>query len=266
MSDMPQNRFRAGLEGGSTQYGVWLGLPDTTAAEIMAGAGFDWLLIDHEHGAFDLRGVMAHLQAMAAYNVAPIVRPVNDDPALLKKLCDLGAQSFIVPMIDTPEQAAAVVAAVRTTWPVGLDAPADPVVPAAGVELQLHRPRRILRIEPDVREQTVAVLQPQRRCGVVEEVLVEAAALATQHARAAVRGNGGGAAGSPGPVTRAGGFDAVIAGRSGSASRKKVTAIAAATIRAPTIPTIRGLFTASRRHSTDNGSLMTVIWLRRGSN
>ena len=113
MSDMPQNRFRAGLESGRTQFGVWLGLPDQTAAEIMAGAGFDWLLIDHEHGAFELSDVMTHLQVMAAYDVAPIVRPADGNPTLLKKLCDIGAQSFIVPMIDTAEQAAAVVAAVR---------------------------------------------------------------------------------------------------------------------------------------------------------
>ena len=113
MNDMPRNLFRAGLESGRTQYGVWLGLPDPSAADIMAGAGFDWLLIDHEHGAFELRDVMAHLQAMAAYDVAPIVRPVDSNPALLKKLCDLGAQSFIVPMIDTAEQAAGVVSAVR---------------------------------------------------------------------------------------------------------------------------------------------------------
>ena len=113
MSDMPENRFRAGLESGATQIGVWLGLPDPTAAEIMAGAGFDWLLVDHEHGAFELREVMTHLQVMAAYDVAPIVRPADANPTLLKKLCDIGAQSFIVPMIDTPQQAAAVVEAVR---------------------------------------------------------------------------------------------------------------------------------------------------------
>ncbi|MDH3439928.1 MAG: aldolase/citrate lyase family protein [Gammaproteobacteria bacterium] len=113
MSDMLRNQFRAGLESGKTQFGVWLGIPDSTAAEIMAGAGFDWLLIDQEHGAFELREIMAHLQALAAYNVAPIVRPVNGDAALLKKLCDVGAQSFIVPMIDTAEQAAEVVSAVR---------------------------------------------------------------------------------------------------------------------------------------------------------
>jgi len=113
MSDMPRNRFKAGLETGQAQYGVWLGIPDNTVAELMAGAGFDWLVIDNEHGPYELRDVMAHLQAMAPYDVAPIVRPVDDNPALLKKLCDIGAQSFIVPMIDTPEQAAAVVSAVK---------------------------------------------------------------------------------------------------------------------------------------------------------
>ena len=113
MSNMPANRFRAGLATGKTQFGVWLGIPDSTAAEIMAGAGFDWLLVDQEHGAFELRDVMTHLQVMAAYDVAPIVRPVDGNAVLLKKLCDIGAQSFIVPTIDTAEQAAAVVSAVR---------------------------------------------------------------------------------------------------------------------------------------------------------
>ena len=113
MNDFPHNRFKAGLETGNTQFGAWLSIPDRSVAEIMAGAGFDWLLVDHEHGPFELRDVMSHLQAMAPYDVAPIVRPVDDNPALLKKLCDIGAQSFVVPMIDTAEQAAAVVSAVK---------------------------------------------------------------------------------------------------------------------------------------------------------
>ena len=113
MSDIQRNAFRAGLDSGNTQFGVWLGIPDSSVAEIMAGAGFDWLVIDHEHGAFELRDVMTHLQAMAPYDVAPIVRPVDGDPALLKKLCDIGAQSFIVPMIDTAEQAQEIVSAVH---------------------------------------------------------------------------------------------------------------------------------------------------------
>lgn len=108
-----QNHFKAGLHSGRPQFGLWLGIPDNTIAEMMAGAGFDWLLIDHEHGPYELRDVMSHLQSMAPYDVAPIVRPVDDNPGVLKKFCDIGAQSFIVPMIDTAEQAANVVAAVK---------------------------------------------------------------------------------------------------------------------------------------------------------
>ncbi len=113
MSKFPTNRFKAGLESGDPQFGLWLGIPDVSVAEMMAGAGFDWLVVDHEHGPFELRDVLAHLQAMAPYNVAPIVRPVDGDPGLLKKLCDIGAQSFIVPMVDTAGQAADIVSAVK---------------------------------------------------------------------------------------------------------------------------------------------------------
>lgn len=113
MNKLPRNAFIAGLESGETRFGCWLGIPDASVAEIMAGAGFDWLVIDHEHGPFELRDVMSHLQAMAAYSVAPIVRPVNGDPALLKKFCDIGAQSFIVPLVDTADEARDIVAAVK---------------------------------------------------------------------------------------------------------------------------------------------------------
>lgn len=113
MKKLARNRLLARLESGRPQYGLWLGIPDVSVAEIIATAGFDWLVVDHEHGPFELRDVMHHLQALAAHDVAPIVRPVDDNPALLKKLCDIGVQSFLVPMVDTPEQAAAVVDAVR---------------------------------------------------------------------------------------------------------------------------------------------------------
>ena len=113
MTSKQMNRFRAGLESGKPQFGIWLSIPDNTVAEMMAGAGFDWLLIDHEHGPFELRDVMSHLQALAPYDVAPIVRPVDGNPALLKKICDIGVQSFLVPMIDSAAQAADVVSAVK---------------------------------------------------------------------------------------------------------------------------------------------------------
>ena len=111
--NFPENKFKRGLASGATQYGLWLGLPDNSVAEIAAGVGFDWLLIDHEHGPYELANVLANLQAIAAYDVAPIVRPVDDNPALLKRLLDMGAQSFLIPMVETAEQAVAIVAALR---------------------------------------------------------------------------------------------------------------------------------------------------------
>ncbi|EED35788.1 2,4-dihydroxyhept-2-ene-1,7-dioic acid aldolase [Luminiphilus syltensis NOR5-1B] len=94
-------------------YGCWLGIPDSNVAEMAASAGFDWLLIDHEHAPFELADVMAHLRALAPYPVAPVVRPVNNDPALLKKFLEMGVHTFVIPMIDTADQAAACVRALN---------------------------------------------------------------------------------------------------------------------------------------------------------
>jgi 4-hydroxy-2-oxoheptanedioate aldolase len=110
----PTNRFKAALADGRLQIGFWLGLAHAYSAEICAGAGFDWLLIDAEHGPQDLGGVLAQLQVIAAYpGCEAVVRVASSDPVLLKQYLDLGAQSVLVPMVDTPEQAAAVVAACR---------------------------------------------------------------------------------------------------------------------------------------------------------
>ena len=111
--ELPINRLKQALEAGRTQYGLWLGLPDTTCAEICAGAGFDWLVIDSEHGPFDLPAVLSHLQAIAAYDVAAAVRPVSDDRNVLKQLLDTGAQTLVVPMVESAEQAAELVRSVR---------------------------------------------------------------------------------------------------------------------------------------------------------
>lgn len=111
--ELPKNRFKQGLATGQPQYGLWLGLPDNSAAEIAATAGFDWLLIDGEHAPFDLRSIMTHLQAMAPYDVAPIVRCVEGNTALIKQLLDIGVQTLLVPMVETAEQAKQLVQAVR---------------------------------------------------------------------------------------------------------------------------------------------------------
>ena len=83
------------------------------SAEICATAGFQWLLIDGEHAPNDVRSTLAQLQAVAAYPAHPVVRAVNGDPALIKQLLDIGVQTLLVPMVDTPEQARALVAATR---------------------------------------------------------------------------------------------------------------------------------------------------------
>jgi len=105
--ELPQNRFIASLNQNRPLWGCWLGLPDPNVAEIAASSGFDWLLIDHEHAPFELSDVMAHLRAIEPYPIAPLVRPLNADPSLLKKFLEMGAQTFVIPMIDTAEQAKA---------------------------------------------------------------------------------------------------------------------------------------------------------------
>ena len=111
--ELPVNRLKQALAAGHAQYGLWLGLPDTTCAEICAGAGFDWLVVDTEHGPFDLPAVLRHLQTIAAYDVQAVVRPVSDDRNVLKQLLDTGVQSLVVPMVESAEQAAELVRSVR---------------------------------------------------------------------------------------------------------------------------------------------------------
>lgn len=107
------NPFKAALAARQPQIGLWLGLADSYAAELCAGAGFDWLLIDGEHAPNDVRSTLRILQALAAYPVAPMVRPPAGEIHLIKQYLDLGAQNLLIPMIDTAEQARAMVAAAR---------------------------------------------------------------------------------------------------------------------------------------------------------
>ncbi|WP_282189322.1 4-hydroxy-2-oxoheptanedioate aldolase [Azospirillum endophyticum] len=110
---MMENGFKAALRAARPQIGLWLALAEPYCAEICATAGFDWLLIDGEHAPNDLRGILAQLQAIAPYRSHPVVRPPVGDPVLIKQLLDIGAQTLLVPMVDTAEQAAGLVAATR---------------------------------------------------------------------------------------------------------------------------------------------------------
>ncbi|MFP6851045.1 MAG: 4-hydroxy-2-oxoheptanedioate aldolase [Pseudomonas sp.] len=111
--DMPINRFKQRLAQGEAQIGLWLGLADPYCAELAANAGFDWLLIDAEHAPNDLRGMLGQLQAVAPYAAEAIIRPVIGDTALIKQVLDIGAQTLLVPMVESEAQASELVRAMR---------------------------------------------------------------------------------------------------------------------------------------------------------
>lgn len=109
----PNNPFQQALRQGQSQIGLWVGLADANAAEALATCGYDWLLLDGEHAPNDVRSLLTQLRAVAPYPVHPIVRLVQGDVALMKQVLDIGAQTVLVPMVDTPEQATLMVKATR---------------------------------------------------------------------------------------------------------------------------------------------------------
>lgn len=109
----PHNPFKRALAVRKPQFGLWAALADAYVTELLATAGFDWLLIDNEHAPNDVRSTLAQLQAVAAYPSHAVVRPVRSDSALIKQLLDIGAQTLLLPMIDTAQQAIEAVSATR---------------------------------------------------------------------------------------------------------------------------------------------------------
>jgi len=108
-----KNKLKQGLKSDKIQYGIFNGIADSYAAEILAGAGFDWILIDGEHAPFDLRSILHQLQAMSKYDVSPIVRPPTGDPVLIKQLLEIGVQSLLIPMVESAAQAEEMVRAIH---------------------------------------------------------------------------------------------------------------------------------------------------------
>jgi 4-hydroxy-2-oxoheptanedioate aldolase len=107
------NQFKRALREGRTQIGMWMALANPYSAEVCATAGFDWLLIDGEHAPNDIPLILAQLQALAAYPVSPIVRAATGDTVLIKQLLDIGAQTLLIPMVESADQARRLVEAVR---------------------------------------------------------------------------------------------------------------------------------------------------------
>lgn len=114
----PKNDFKAALAARRRQTGLWLALANPLSAELIARAGFDWLVIDLEHAPNDLRSAVAQMQAIAPFPVEPVVRPPVGEAWILKQLLDAGVRTLLIPMVETAEQVRSLVAAVRYP-PVG---------------------------------------------------------------------------------------------------------------------------------------------------
>lgn len=117
---VPHNHFKRALLAQQPQIGLWSALPDPYVSELLAGAGFDWVLLDTEHTPTDVPQMLHQLQAFAAAVPADaarpssaVVRPAWNDPVLIKRYLDIGAQSLLLPFVQNAQEAEAAVRAMR---------------------------------------------------------------------------------------------------------------------------------------------------------
>jgi 4-hydroxy-2-oxoheptanedioate aldolase len=110
---MPRNTFKQALASGQRQVGLWSALASPIAAEIIAGAGFDWIVIDGEHGPNDITTLLPQLQAMRGGTAEPVFRVPWNDMAIIKRAMDVGARTLLIPFVQNVEEAQRAVAATR---------------------------------------------------------------------------------------------------------------------------------------------------------
>ena len=110
----PKNLFKAGLTAGQRQLGIWNTIGGNTVPELLGGSGFDWVLVDCEHAAIETVEVLPALQAIGQNpDTSAVVRVAANDPTLFKRVLDMGAQTVMVPYVQTADEAAAAVHAMR---------------------------------------------------------------------------------------------------------------------------------------------------------
>ena len=110
---LPPNAFKIALRDGQRQIGLWSALCCNIASEIIAGAGFDWIVLDTEHAPNEIPGLLSQLQAMSTGTAEPVVRCAWNDAVLIKRILDIGARSLLVPFVQNAEEARRAVAATR---------------------------------------------------------------------------------------------------------------------------------------------------------
>lgn len=106
---MPKNTFKAALSAGDTQIGLWGSLCSMVATEISIHAGFDFIMFDTEHSPMELASLYPHLQAAAGSGTHAAVRLDWNDRVLIKRALDIGAQTIMVPYVQSAEEARAAV-------------------------------------------------------------------------------------------------------------------------------------------------------------
>jgi 4-hydroxy-2-oxoheptanedioate aldolase len=111
--ELPVNAFKRALSAGKAQIGLWSSLSSSYTVEVIAGAGFDWILLDSEHSPADLENLLAQLQAAAPYPSHSVVRVPWNDMVTIKRVLDIGAQSLLVPYVSTAAEAKSAVSFTR---------------------------------------------------------------------------------------------------------------------------------------------------------
>lgn len=113
MIEPPVNAFKARLKAGETQLGLWMSIPSPVTAEALSLLGFDWLMFDSEHAAVEIASMQPLFQAAAAGRSAIVARPAWNDKVLIKKMLDIGAQTLLLPFVQSAAEAEAAVRATR---------------------------------------------------------------------------------------------------------------------------------------------------------
>ena len=111
--DLPVNHFKRALQAGRQQIGLWCNFPTHHTVELLSRAGFGWLLLDMEHCPNDMQSLHSQLMAMVGGNSSAVVRPPWNDMVLIKRCLDVGAQTLLLPYVQTEAEAQAAVASTR---------------------------------------------------------------------------------------------------------------------------------------------------------
>jgi 2-keto-3-deoxy-L-rhamnonate aldolase RhmA len=111
--ELPKNRFKQAIGNGELQIGLWSQLAGATTAEVLADAGYDFVVIDAEHAPNDVLTVIPQLQVLDRSPTDAVVRLPWNDLVLAKRYLDIGAQTLLVPYVQNAEEARRAVFGVR---------------------------------------------------------------------------------------------------------------------------------------------------------